>query len=98
MNILLIGNGFDLAHGLPTKYTDFLKWILGQYSFFYILKKQDADITKSIKDISLKIPEDVNGIDVSQRVEHQEEMWTCINNNSTFPPSKQVELLDISSR
>lgn len=24
MNILLIGNGFDLAHELPTKYTDFL--------------------------------------------------------------------------
>ncbi len=27
MNILIIGNGFDLAHGLPTKYTDFLKFI-----------------------------------------------------------------------
>lgn len=27
MNILVIGNGFDLAHGLPTKYTDFLKWV-----------------------------------------------------------------------
>lgn len=26
MNILLIGNGFDLAHGLPTKYTDFLEF------------------------------------------------------------------------
>ena len=25
--ILLIGNGFDLAHGLPTKYTDFLKFV-----------------------------------------------------------------------
>lgn len=24
MNILVIGNGFDLAHGLPTKYRDFL--------------------------------------------------------------------------
>ena len=24
MNILVIGNGFDLAHRLPTKYTDFL--------------------------------------------------------------------------
>lgn len=24
MNILVIGNGFDLAHGLPTKYKDFL--------------------------------------------------------------------------
>ena len=26
MNILLIGNGFDLEHGLPTKYSDFLKF------------------------------------------------------------------------
>lgn len=26
MNILIIGNGFDLAHKLPTKYTDFLDW------------------------------------------------------------------------
>ena len=27
MNILVIGNGFDLAHGLPTKYGDFLGMI-----------------------------------------------------------------------
>ena len=27
MNILVIGNGFDLAHGLPTKYRDFLKFV-----------------------------------------------------------------------
>lgn len=26
MNILMIGNGFDLAHGLPTKYKDFLEF------------------------------------------------------------------------
>lgn len=26
MNILIIGNGFDLAHGLPTKYEHFLKF------------------------------------------------------------------------
>lgn len=25
MKVLIIGNGFDVAHGLPTKYTDFLK-------------------------------------------------------------------------
>ena len=30
MNILIIGNGFDLAHGLPTKYEHFLKFM---YSF-----------------------------------------------------------------
>lgn len=27
MNILVIGNGFDIAHGLPTQYKDFLKFI-----------------------------------------------------------------------
>lgn len=27
MNILIIGNGFDLAHKLPTKYTQFLEYI-----------------------------------------------------------------------
>lgn len=27
MNILVIGNGFDLAHGLPTKYEHFLKYV-----------------------------------------------------------------------
>ena len=27
MNILIIGNGFDLAHGLPTSYRDFLKFV-----------------------------------------------------------------------
>lgn len=26
MNILVVGNGFDLAHGLPIKYTDFLNF------------------------------------------------------------------------
>ncbi|WP_160560883.1 AbiH family protein [Parablautia muri] len=81
MNILVIGNGFDLAHGLPTGYIDFLKWTVGQYKFFYFLKKQDAQITKPINNISLKVPEKVNGIEISQRVEHQEEVWKYINNN-----------------
>lgn len=27
MNMLIIGNGFDLAHGLPTRYTDFLTFV-----------------------------------------------------------------------
>lgn len=36
MNILVIGNGFDLAHGLPTKYGDFLEFcerVKGIYDF-----------------------------------------------------------------
>ena len=31
-NILVIGNGFDLVHGLPTRYMDFLKFIEGYFS------------------------------------------------------------------
>lgn len=31
MNILVIGNGFDIAHGLPTKYSDFLDFIRKYY-------------------------------------------------------------------
>ncbi|MNJ44065.1 hypothetical protein D3C77_390980 [compost metagenome] len=27
MKILVIGNGFDLAHGLPTKYNEFLEFL-----------------------------------------------------------------------
>ena len=27
LNVLVVGNGFDLAHGLPTKYSDFLDFI-----------------------------------------------------------------------
>ena len=26
MHLLIIGNGFDLAHDLPTRYTDFLRY------------------------------------------------------------------------
>lgn len=44
MNILVIGNGFDLAHGLPTKYGDFLEFC-ERVRRIYTL-----DITVSTKD------------------------------------------------
>ena len=60
MNILLIGNGFDLAHGLPTHYDDFLKF--GEkckHIFTYVKEKtkeeyaridlEDWEIDNSIK-------------------------------------------------
>lgn len=34
--IVLIGNGFDLAHGLPTKYENFIN--LGETSKFFCRK------------------------------------------------------------
>ena len=29
--LFIIGNGFDIAHGIPTKYSDFREFILGMY-------------------------------------------------------------------
>lgn len=43
--IVIIGNGFDLAHGLPTRYEDFINWYWEKW--FYILrvchKKSETD-------------------------------------------------------
>ncbi len=81
MNILVIGNGFDLAHGLPTRYTDFLEWIVGEYKFYYMLRKQGAQLTNLIDPITLKISPEIDGIEIHQRINHQEEIWNCIDNN-----------------
>ena len=40
MNILIIGNGFDLAHNLQTTYIDFLKFIDAFNRFKDICKKR----------------------------------------------------------
>ncbi len=47
MNILVIGNGFDLAHGLPTKYENFLKFI-NTY-------RENRDILKNEQSIKEKL-------------------------------------------
>lgn len=45
MNILVLGNGFDLAHNLPTKYTDFLNFInvISQVLTTHETDKQDLN-------------------------------------------------------
>lgn len=46
MNILVIGNGFDLAHGLPTKYEHFLKFVELFKEFYEKDKKNELDLLK----------------------------------------------------
>ena len=46
MNILIIGNGFDLAHKLPTKYSDFLNEIQKDSKFQNYLQKNNKSIKK----------------------------------------------------
>lgn len=42
MNILVIGNGFDLAHNLPTKYTDFLDFV-DEFTYYYKHSSDEFD-------------------------------------------------------
>ena len=57
MNILVIGNGFDLAHGLPTKYTDFLyfcnvvKEIIKGNKLNGIIPQENGDYTEWVNGI-----------------------------------------------
>lgn len=62
MNILVLGNGFDLAHGLPTRYTDFLAFIreFKEYKHKYKSQKEigfdnnDVDYVKYFTDLFKK--------------------------------------------
>ncbi|SCW57394.1 Bacteriophage abortive infection AbiH [Paenibacillus tianmuensis] len=70
MKILVIGNGFDLAHGLPTKYNDFLEFLslikdMSMYhgnpvNFLNQLKESSVDhyIQKYIEDLISKITDE----------------------------------------
>lgn len=55
MDILIIGNGFDLAHGLPTTYSDFLDFIDKVYRTKYYPKKLD-EFKKIYIDNNMKEP------------------------------------------
>ncbi len=50
MNILVIGNGFDLAHGLLTKYEHFLQFVELFKEFYEKDKTNKLDLTK-LKDL-----------------------------------------------
>jgi hypothetical protein len=41
MNILVMGNGFDLAHGLPTRYNDFLNFIEEYFKYKNLGESQE---------------------------------------------------------
>lgn len=81
MNILVIGNGFDLAHGLPTKYGDFLEWVVDQVYFFGYMSEQEAEITKNVLCPKLNIPDSKLREKKSTTSVKQHEIWECINDN-----------------
>lgn len=84
MNILVIGNGFDLAHELPTSYSDFLKFIdyIGflkttnkEYLNLKIInlkenisEKKQNKVPHNIETLLLKTAEKLNSDDFGTRI------------------------------
>lgn len=72
MNILVIGNGFDLAHGLPTRYTDFLEFCKQIFEIYDVTKNRGATLYEreclSDWDINYEIKEKLIYIYSSRRI------------------------------
>lgn len=56
MNILVIGNGFDIAHGLPTKYTEFIDFLsdIDFLTIHYALEIQNDFSSEKLEQVLLK--------------------------------------------
>ena len=48
-NGYIVGNGFDIAHGLPTQYGDFLNFIRKYYEYMAKDKKWCKTLTKKVE-------------------------------------------------
>ncbi len=94
MDIIVIGNGFDLAHRLPTKYDDFLKWVVAQVEFFEFFQLRNVEITKNIS-MHLAVPESCkNKMKIFICIEQQEELWKCISDNVWIGYFLQCEMYE----
>ena len=53
MDILMIGNGFDIEHGLPTTYADFLQFV-ESFNQTYMMVQIKPNTKSKIEDEYLK--------------------------------------------
>lgn len=76
MNILLIGNGFDLAHELPTKYTDFLEFIKVIKQILRIGKVSGIDWGNTCQEVRNLLKN--NKGNVQNNVLQKKQMWRSL--------------------
>jgi hypothetical protein len=76
MDILIIGNGFDLAHGLPTNYKDFLM-------FINVLKQSLDENNQELKwdNINPQIKEMLES-NIKNNLNFQKNKWESLINNN----------------
>ena len=80
MNILMIGNGFDLEHDLPTKYTDFLKFV-EDFKRAYNLVNAASTKLCNLKNEYLKLAQIVYGGEFYLQLKNWKEKTESINRN-----------------
>jgi hypothetical protein len=90
MNLLVVGNGFDLAHGMPTRYSDFLDFVILYISQMGLWKQRyrtdctqyDTSILQSLNS-KAKANACVNQLfnPYKAQICAKNELRTCIDNN-----------------
>lgn len=88
--LVIIGNGFDLAHGLPTRYTDFISWFWEKEK----IRLKDKNNWKHVKEAADNEYTD-SAFTTSERVYdcyvYEDENIRLINNTDTF--EKDIALI-----
>lgn len=85
MNILVIGNGFDIAHGLPTKYSEFLEFVEVIRQMIDIRNNEDLN-NIDWKNISQQVIKEIkhNMGMLSSNLLCQKETWKELLNNNIW--------------
>lgn len=104
--LVIIGNGFDLAHGLKTSYKDFIRWYLDEYFKDYFENNKDT------KDDGLLFFEKEKGNDAFAGNDHlaihhyqeylqnkdKQEPWNLLNELQKFTFGLSVEYSPLLNR
>jgi hypothetical protein len=72
--LVIIGNGFDLAHGLKTKYSDFMLWYFNDIFKIHNSERGYSDKlieVSSTKHSTVEIPKQKSLAGVKQVIENQ---------------------------
>ena len=85
--IILIGNGFDLAHGLPTSYKDFIQgyWIFQRRR----LLEDSSDRTDRLYCIEIDNPDDIKKLEHFSRI-LDNSMFRCYQFEEVRPGERKA--------
>lgn len=94
--LVIIGNGFDLAHGLKTSYKDFIRWYLKEFFKEYFENHkayQEDKLLKFEREISYdpqtgQIPFDTNEYSAYSLNDKEKEPWTFLDEIKNINLSK----------